>query len=129
MHPHLIYLSGPIMGCTDEEAMKWRNEVKRMWTGETLDPMRRDYRYKEVNPKELVEFDKADIRKADAVLAYCPFPSHGTSMEILYAWEQNKPVAVVVWPDKPISPWVRYHSHFITTDFSAAIRYLQKSPL
>jgi hypothetical protein len=52
-----------------------------------LDPMDRDYRGKEdESVKDIVEGDKADIDWADAVIAYCPKPSVGTSMEVLYCW-------------------------------------------
>lgn len=53
----IIYLAGPINGCTDAQANDWRTEAKRIAAerGHTcLDPMARDYRGREseaANPK------------------------------------------------------------------------------
>lgn len=109
-----IYLGGPINGCSDDEAKSWREAVKPLiesvgW--ESVDPMVRDYRGKEdESVNEIVENDKDDIDNSDVVLAYCPKPSVGTSMEVFYAWLEDKEVIVIVPPDAPVSPWLRYHS-------------------
>lgn len=106
-----IYLAGPINGCTDSEAKNWREEVKKLHY-DCLDPMDRDYRGKEeINVKQLVEDDKADIDSADALLVWFDRPSVGTSMEILYAWEQGKIILTINASSKPLSPWIIYHSN------------------
>ena len=105
-----LYLAGPINGCTDAEANNWRSAVKKLHN-DVLDPMARDYRGKETEAvKQIVEGDKADIDVCDGVLVWFERPSVGTSMEVLYAWEHNKPVVVVNRSGKPASPWLVYHS-------------------
>jgi nucleoside 2-deoxyribosyltransferase len=122
-----LYLAGPINGRTDAECNDWRAWVKENWPGETLDPMVRDYRGRENECfVEIVDGDKADIRACDCFIALVDpeRPSIGTTMEILYAWEQGKRVAIALVDLPPIdfqgrvrpfriSPWLRFHSHFI----------------
>lgn len=115
------YLCGPINGCTDEECNDWRAKFKTLWAGETLDPMRRDYRGKEdESVDEIVELDKIDVTNSDVIVVSYDKPSVGTSMEVLYAWERGKPVIVVASKDARISPWLRYHSHKIVHSYEAA---------
>lgn len=117
----IAYLCGPINGCTDEECNNWRSLFKSLWSGETLDPMRRDYRGKEAESyREIVELDKIDVANSDVIIVSYEKPSVGTSMEILYAWERGKPIVVVARPDAVISPWMRYHSHKIVNSYADA---------
>ncbi len=111
-----VYLCGPINGCTDDEAKGWRDAAKELLTNcEVYDPMVRDYRGRELEPgiaKEIVENDKEDIDECDALLVMYEKPSVGTSMEVLYAWQNDKRVIIVDWTGgKPLSPWLIYHSH------------------
>lgn len=118
---HMLYLCGPINGCSDAEANDWRTLVKSLWKGRTLDPMRRDYRGQEaIAWKEIVELDKADVANSDAVIVSFDRPSVGTSMEILYAWTLGIPVGVVAGRGTIISPWLRYHSKFIVPTYALA---------
>lgn len=120
-----IYLAGPINGCTDEQANGWRSQAKAIHA-DVLDPMARDYRGKESeNVTDIVEGDKADIDSCDAVLVWFERPSVGTAMEILYAWERGKPVAVVDVSGKPLSPWIRYHATSTHKELADAIRTLR----
>lgn len=107
-----VYLAGPINGCTDAEAYDWRDDMTHRLSGfEILSPMARDYRGKEdESVEEIVEGDKADIDASDIIIAFCPKPSVGTSMEVFYAWERGKTVIVYAPGDAPVSPWLRYHS-------------------
>lgn len=119
-----IYLAGPINGCTDEQANGWRSQVKAIHA-DVLDPMARDYRGKETESvSEIVEGDKADINASDGLLAYFERPSVGTSMEVLYAWQQNKPVVIVNKSGKPASPWLAYHSIAIVESIADALAVL-----
>lgn len=122
-----LYLAGAINGCTDEECKDWREYVKKIVGEEnTLDPMRRDYRGKEMDcVEEIVEGDKVDIDLSTHLLIYFDKPSVGTSMEILYAWERNTPVIVVAPIDVKLSPWLIYHSDKVFNTFKEAIKYLQ----
>lgn len=120
-----IYLCGPINGCTDEECTTWRELVKSLWAGPTLDPMRRDYRGKEdESVDEIVELDKIDVMNSDILLVSYDKPSVGTSMEVLYAFERAKLVVVVAPNGTRISPWLRYHSHHIAPTFADAIAWV-----
>jgi nucleoside 2-deoxyribosyltransferase len=123
-----LYLCGPINGCTDEECKNWREFVKANWKGTTIDPMRRDYRGKELESyREIVELDKVDVAKADVMIVNYDKPSVGTSMEVIFAWMIGKPVVVVAAnPDVVISPWLRYHAHFIEYSFSDALETIQR---
>lgn len=123
-----VYLAGPINGCTDSECKDWREYVKRELGEEnTLDPMRRDYRGIELESvNEIVEGDKEDIDASAIILVNYDRPSVGTSMEILYAWERNKPIIVVSLPETRLSPWLIYHSSKILNSFNDAIEYIKQ---
>lgn len=119
-----VYLAGPINGTTDEEANGWRARVKE-FLPDVLDPMDRDYRGKEdESVTDIVEGDKRDINSADVVLAYCPQPSVGTSMEILHCWTIGKPCVVVVPEGSPCSPWLRYHATVVVDSIEAGLQAL-----
>lgn len=109
---NLVYLAGPINGCTDDEAVSWRELAKaQIGMDCCLDPMRRDYRGREGEfTAEIVEADKADIFACGLVLANCWQQSTGTSMEVFYAHSIGKPVIAVVPPGAPVSPWLKYHA-------------------
>lgn len=146
-----IYLAGPINGCNDSEANDWRNEIKQKHP-DVLNPMDRDYRGKEAtNIENLVEQYKEDIDHADAVIVYYAKPSVGTSMEVLYAWENGTPVIIIDARKErnecseetllspllsplsplsplsslpPLSPWLLYHSVAVVTSTDEALKYL-----
>ncbi len=118
-----VYLCGPINGCTDSEATDWRAAVKlRAPFFKYLDPMRRDYRGRELEAlNEIVTLDKIDIANSDALLVNYDKPSVGTSMEVYIAFSTGKLVVVVCRHDAVISPWLAYHSHRLMHSFDAAI--------
>jgi len=111
-----VYLGGPINGCTDEEANGWRDAVKIVCADkgiDYLDPMRRDYRGRELESgiaEEIVLGDKEDIHECDVLLMNCPKPSYGTAMEIMYGFERGKRVISVLPEGSTPSPWVLFHS-------------------
>lgn len=118
-----VYLAGPINGCDDSQANDWRTEAKK-WILSYRDPMDRDYRGKEdENVAAIVHGDMNDIRGCDAILANCPFPSVGTSMEILYAKHcLGKRVVTIVPKDARISPWLHHHSDAIVNSLEDGIK-------
>lgn len=119
----IVYLCGPINGCTDAECNDWRAFAKERLPF-TRDPMKRDYRGREAESyREIVELDKLDVRQCDVILANCPKPSVGTSMEILLAWQLGKPVVVVA--PEPCSPWLRYHSTKVCQSMSEAVDWIR----
>jgi nucleoside 2-deoxyribosyltransferase len=118
-----VYLCGPINGRSDDECKNWREYAKERLP-DTLDPMARDYRGRELEPgiaAEIVENDKADIDACHWLLVYYDKPSVGTSMEVLYAWGLQKPIVVVDVSGKPISPWLKYHATFICKSLDEGI--------
>ena len=121
-----VYLCGPINGRSDEECKDWREIAKNMLIN-TINPMDRDYRGREIDPgiaSEIVENDKNDILKSSSILVYYDKPSVGTSMEILFAFERNIPVYLVNKSDKPLSPWLIYHSTKIFVLLEDACDYI-----
>lgn len=124
-----IYLCGPINGCNDSEANDWRQHVMEELAGhyDFLDPMRRDYRGRELEPgiaAEIVNGDKEDLRQSDIVLAFCPKPSVGTSMELFLFWSTGGE-NIIVHPNPNPSPWLIEHSAAIYRTFDEAIQVLQ----
>jgi len=124
-----VYLCGPINGCTDAEAINWRETAKAVFP-KAIDPMVRDYRGREhFDYREIVDLDKRDVRNADAILVNYSKPSVGTSMEVHYAWTLGKPVIVWCSESAVISPWLRYHSTAIVHTLDFAIEKLRSIQL
>lgn len=112
----MVYLSGPIADCTDEEAGAWRDyATQRFGADKVFDPFKqRDFRKNsEGNETLIVEGDKADILASTLVLANCWKTATGTCMEIMFAYDHNIPVVIVVPPNKTPSPWLVYHGSII----------------
>ena len=123
-----VYLCGPINGRTDVECNDWRAYAKQHLKANTLDPMRRDYRGRELGPgiaDEIVAGDLEDVKACDVVLANCPKPSWGTAMEIRMAKAEYGKTVVVVLPEGTIpSPWLIHHSDVIVTSVWAAVSWI-----
>lgn len=121
-----VYLIGPINGCTDAEANDWRSLMKSFLPGyEMLDPMRRDYRGREMEPgiaAEIVRGDLGDCMAADVAVAFRPKPSDGSAMEQFYMIQNLAKEVVVIVPAGVIpSPWtVFYSTAVVSTERSAA---------
>lgn len=124
-----VYLAGPIFGCTDEECNGWRDQAKHSLGGyfRLLNPMNFDTRGEEDSLyREIVQFDKQEIDKADHVLVNAERPTWGTAMEVFYAANQGKPVVAFCGDQTPISPWLRSHCLAVyarLSDACDAIRY------
>lgn len=118
-----LYLAGPIMNCSDSECRDWRDWVTENWEGKTLDPMRRDYRgIEDENVNEIVDGDKDDILNSDIIIVAYTKPSVGTSMEILFAWDNATPIILVNRSgSNKLSPWLQYHADFIVKHFDEAL--------
>jgi nucleoside 2-deoxyribosyltransferase len=126
-----VYLAGAMAGCSDEECKDWREKVISILGPNVtcLNPMVRDYRHREFLPddiKFIVEGDKGDINKSDYVLVNYTKPSVGTSMEILYSWERNKPVIIINSQSEFISPWLIYHSSYIVDSIEDACELINQ---
>lgn len=122
----MVYLCGPINGCTDEEANNWRDTVTKIFP-ESINPMVRDYRGVEhAAYREIVDLDKRDVRASDVVLVNYTKPSVGTSMEIFYAWTLGTPVVVWCAEDAVISPWLRYHATAFAHSLDGVVEVLNR---
>lgn len=122
----VVYLAGPINGCTDDEANNWRDVVKdKVGADNCLDPMRRDYRgIEDQSVNEIVIGDLTDINDSDVMLANCWQVSWGTAMEIHYAHGNGLRVIVIIPEGTRISPWLRYHSDAIVHNIDEALALL-----
>jgi nucleoside 2-deoxyribosyltransferase len=122
----LVYLAGPINGRTDSDCKDWRTlATEHLGAEHVLDPMRNDYRGRELEPgitQTIVDQDKTDIQVSSELLVYFDKPSVGTAMEILYAWQLGRPVFVVNVSGKVPSPWLAYHSQAIFPSLADALR-------
>ena len=125
----MIYLCGPINGRTDDECKDWRQKAKTfLATIGTFDPMDRDYRGRETEEgiaHQIVESDISDIRKSDALLVMYDKPSVGTAMEIRMAKAELRiPVYVVDVSNKPLSPWLIFHTDKIFSSVEEACAFI-----
>ena len=127
-----VYLCGPINGRSDDDCKGWREYVKERLEN-TIDPMSRDYRGRELEPgiaDEIVAGDEEDIRLCDVLLVYYDKPSVGTSMEIRMAKKElGKRVVLVDRSGKPLSPWLIHHCKEIYKTLDDAIESLLKDTL
>lgn len=123
-----VYLCGGINGLSDDRCKTWREYAKAKLRCETIDPMRRDYRgIEDQNACEIVCGDKLDINECDVLLVNASRPSWGTAMEVLFAWEREKPCYCVAGgPGETISPWLRYHSTMISDDINKLIHAINE---
>jgi hypothetical protein len=109
------YLCGGINGLTDAECKDWREVAKSLLDGDTLDPMRRDYRGREYeSANEIVMNDLEDIKASDYMLVTATRPSWGAAMEIVYAKtlaprDGLARCVVAFVGDARISPWLQSH--------------------
>lgn len=122
-----VYLCGPINGRSDDDCKGWREYVKERLP-DTLDPMARDYRGRELEPgiaDVIVAGDEEDIRNSDVLLVYYDKPSVGTAMEIRMAVkEMGKRVVLVDKSVKPLSPWLIHHCPEVYKSLDEAIAAL-----
>jgi nucleoside 2-deoxyribosyltransferase len=126
-----IYLAGPIDHCTYDEIHEWREHAKKLWLGKCFDPSDRvfDHITGPDNMKRLVEEDKVEISSSDALLVHYVEPKAGsrmtgTTMEIPYAFGLGK-LVVVVTNVEHLSPWVRYHCHYVVSSIEEGIDIIQ----
>lgn len=115
-----VYLAGPIRGLSVEEASGWRNSVAgelSKYEIESLDPMRNQAEKRNpdgtLNKAKVVELDRADIKKMDALVIYAPKNTAGSSSEVTLTYERYpwKPIYLIVDPagDDP-SPFLTEHA-------------------
>ena len=125
-----VYLAGPINGCSDSEVHEWRNNAAVLLEGLNIkNPADRDYRGREMEPgiaAEIVSGDLADIESCDYMIAMCPRPSVGTSMEVFRYFRSNRGKVVVVVPEGNVSPWLMHHCHVWCRTLRAACEIVRE---
>ena len=126
-----IYLSGPIMDECPRAAATWRERATQALSEQfiLLDPMRRDFKDREVDSaNEIVEFDLQDVRDADILLVNYNKPSIGTSMEVFYAAHDLGKFIVAFSPFsfQECSPWMVRYCTKILPSLESAATYLRE---
>ncbi len=127
----IVYLSGPIAGCSFYEIHAWRDNFKEKYGVEyCLDPARRVYGDDGANwerTDEIVENDLDDISNSDVSLIFYSRPTAGTLIENMYAYNWGKTIVVVCKDDavfRNLSPWIIYHADYITMTFVEAMAFI-----
>lgn len=125
-----IYLSGPIQHVRDY-GRGWREWLKSEYSDDVrvafVDPMDKydtmDEAEAEWTNRDIVQDDLEMIDQSDAMIVHWDaVPTAGTPMEMFYAFRDNVPVVVqTTLHESDISPWVEYHSHYITETFEDAL--------
>lgn len=132
-----IYLAGPIRFC-DNGGHDWRNSIIEEYSEEynfinpldehdgtkeeveiLRDPLEydEDSEKKQILPSEIVDSDKNMISASDAVfVGLKDIIARGTSMEIMYSFNKDIPVFVWTMEGQEVSPWVRHHAEYISSD-------------
>ena len=125
-----IYLSGPIMDECPRAAATWRERATLALSEEfiLLDPMRRDFKDREVDSaNEIIEFDLQDVRDADILLVNYNKPSIGTAMEVFFAAHDLGKFIVAFSPFsfQECSPWMVRYCTKILPSLEEAIDYIR----
>jgi nucleoside 2-deoxyribosyltransferase len=129
--PKKIYLSGPIMDADTSESKPWRQRAKERLAGKfiLLDPMRRDFRDREIDSSnEIVEFDLQDVRDADILLVNYSKASIGTAMEVFYAAHDLGKFVIAFSPlmFKDMSPWMVRYCTKVLPGLETALDYIER---
>lgn len=128
----IIYLAGPIQHATPDQRDGWRDRIIRNHSDdfELLDPreyvpdiLEIDYSF----DANIIKADLALISRCNVLLAYTPFPSVGTSMEIFYAHRFAEKMVVVWHPSEAglVSPWITAHASVVVRNLEDAMRYIK----
>lgn len=131
IRPLVIYLSGPIQNCTDEEIFGWRKHVVSEtmgWAQCIIPPVYKIDVVNRENSKPIVEGDKKNIEASDVLLLNVipGKPSTGTHQEEMFAYYKGIYVVVVHPEDKEISPWLLYHSDIVFSSLNEAIKHIKE---
>ena len=126
-----IFLSGPIRGVSRKESLAWRNEAAKLLEQNfnVLHAFRgREEKETFTDPRTAVIRDLSDIKSADILLVNDTIENCsmiGTSMEIFFAFQQNKPV-ILFGNAHDKDYWLNYHIHLRTKDLAEACVVLNK---
>lgn len=147
----VVYVAGPMAGCTYEEADNWREYTRGLLPEcDVRSPMRgknflRDLKSIPNGQDErqssdlaieavdravssqhaIVVRDHWDVTQADVVIANlkkATTPSIGTCFELAWCWEQQKPVIVVMDAGSPNDhPFVREAAYIVVSTLNEAV--------
>lgn len=124
-----IFLSGPIKGVSRHDSLLWRNQATDLLKKnfDVIHALRgREEKETFSNPKTAVIRDLDDIINSDIILVNDTLENCGmigTSMEVFFAFQQNKPV-IVFGKAHENDYWLNYHSHLRTPDLAKACHVL-----
>ena len=121
-----IYLAGALLDF-ENECSKWRNEVKEKLGDDNyifLDPVLIEVNFE--NPADIINTDKNMIIESDIVLVDWAKISAGTSMEIIFAWNNNKTIYIID-SGAPMSLWVTYHSDAVVKSIDEAVEIIRNN--
>lgn len=128
-----VYLGGAIDKVSPEFATVWRGAAKKFLVDHeflVLDPTEaKNLSHPNINtsmytPEQIVTADLDMIRRSNIVLAEISrkdIPYHGTSCELVYAYQWGK--EIIVWGDCH-SYWIRYHASKIFPELEKALWYI-----
>jgi len=125
-----IYLAGPIKNAV-KAGRPWRNRIQAAFLDtEFWNPLDEvDAEVDTTNPAEIVTADKRGIQESDAVLVgYTDKQQIGTPMEVMFAYERDKPVAIWLRDDthqEELSAWYRHHC-FVSENRADCVDYLKE---
>ncbi len=126
-----VFLSGPIRGIPKEESLAWRKEAAKLLEAnfETTHALRgREERETFTDPRAAVVRDLSDIKSADILLVNDSIEDCsmiGTSMEVFFAFQENKPV-IVFGSAHEKDYFLNYHTHLRVKDLNEACDVLNK---
>lgn len=126
-----IFLSGPMRGVPREESLGWREKATEYLLNnfEVIHAFRgREERETFTDSRAAVIRDLSDIKNSDILLVNDTIENCsmiGTSMEIFFAHQQNKPV-VVFGDAHEKDYWLNYHTHLRVKDLEEACDVLNK---
>jgi nucleoside 2-deoxyribosyltransferase len=126
-----IFLSGPIKGISREESLTWRIKATEYLSKnfEVIHALRgREEKETFTDYKVAVIRDLSDIKNSDILLVNDTLENCsmiGTSMEVFYAFQQNKPV-IVFGNAHNKDYFLNYHTHLRTNTLEEACDVLVK---
>ena len=111
---------------TVEESSGWRSKIKNELKSSGVRFLDPTDRYCDgSNIIQVVEADKKDVESSDLIVVNYLGPSVGTSMEMLYAYNLNIPIATIIPYGVSVSPWLTYLSDFIMSSVDEVIEFLK----
>lgn len=126
-----VFLSGPMRGVDRQQSQHWRKQAAKLLKTyfNVLSPYRgREEKETFPDPKGAVVRDKADILRSDLMIVDDTLSGAsmiGTSMEVLFAYEHNKPI-VVFGQAHSKDYWLDYHASIRVNTLEEACEICKK---